>query len=416
MRRPPEYRIFEWEGTTAPDRRGSFPNIFGKENGRMKFMHLSDLHLGKRVHEFSMAEDQQFIMEQILSVVDAEKPDALLIAGDVYDKPLPPVEAIEIFDRFLVELSERRVPVFIISGNHDSSQRLAFGAKLMEGEGIHIAPVYDGTVEPITLTDAFGNVNIYMLPFEKPAAVRRFFAEQEILSYTDAVKAAIVQMNPDTRERNILITHHFVAGALSSESEEISVGGTEQVDAAVFAPFDYTALGHLHSPQNCGTERIRYSGTPLKYSFSEESDSKSVTVAELREKGTLEIRALPLLPLRDLRTVRGTYDELMQQSFTLKEKQKNDYLRVVLTDEEDIPDAAARLRTVYPNLMKLEYDNSRTRAGILVTEFEETQNISPLAWFSALYEQQNGRKMSAEQEAFIKNLMKNVWEDPECDR
>ena len=230
----------------------------------MKFLHLSDLHLGKRVNEFSMLEDQEFILKKILNIIDEQKPDAVIIAGDVYDKSVPSAEAVELFDDFLVRLSRRNLSVFVISGNHDSPERIAFGGRLMDKSGIYMSPVYGGKVEPITLTDRQGEINVYMLPFVKPSQVRRFFPDREILSYTDAVRIAVEEMNIDTSKRNLLITHQFVTGANRTESEEVSVGGSDNVDASVFADFDYVALGHIHRAQKCGGEYIRYSGTPLK--------------------------------------------------------------------------------------------------------------------------------------------------------
>ena len=256
----------------------------------MKLIHLSDLHLGKRVNEFSLLEDQKYILTKILNIIDEEKPDALLIAGDIYDKAIPSAEAVELFDDFLVRLAGKDIKTFIISGNHDSPERLAFANRLIDISGIHLSPVYNGKVEPCTLTDSFGNINIYMLPFVKPIHVRRFYPEEEISTYTDAIRVALSQVKFDPKDRNVLITHQFVTGAERSESEEISVGGSDNVDASVFDGWDYVALGHIHRPQNIGEERIRYCGTPLKYSFSEANHQKSVTVVELNEKGNQSIR------------------------------------------------------------------------------------------------------------------------------
>lgn len=269
----------------------------------MKFMHLSDLHLGKRVNEYSMLEDQEYILKKIIGIADSEACDAVLIAGDIYDKSVPSAEAVQLFDDFLVQLAKRKLQVFVISGNHDSPERIAFGSRIMDAEGIHISPVYNGDIKPVTLKDEFGIINIYMLPFIKPANVRRY-CDEEINSYTDALKYVISKMNVNTTQRNILITHQFVTGSVRSDSEEISVGGSDNVDAYVFEPFDYTALGHIHSPQKCGSEKIRYCGTPLKYSFSEAKDKKSVTIAELLEKGKLNIRTVELIPQHDLVEIR----------------------------------------------------------------------------------------------------------------
>ena len=281
----------------------------------MKLLHLSDLHLGKRVNEFSMLEDQKYILSEIIQIVEKEAPDAVLIAGDVYDKSVPPAEAVELFDDFLVRLSRLGTQVFVISGNHDSPERVAFGGRLMDPSGIHMSPVYSGQVQPVPLTDAFGTVNIYMLPFVKPIHVRRFFPEAETGTYTDALRTAVEQMSVDPAARNVLITHQFVTGAWRSESEDISVGGTDNVDASVFDAFDYVALGHIHGPQHVGRETMRYCGTPLKYSFSEAGHQKSVTAVELGEKGSVQVRAIPLTPRRDMREIRGTYLELTAKSY-----------------------------------------------------------------------------------------------------
>ena len=375
----------------------------------MKIIHLSDLHLGKRVNEFSMLEDQAYILTKIINVIDEERPDAVILAGDLYDKSVPPAEAVTLLDDFLVRLVKRRVQVFVISGNHDSPERVAFAGRLIEQSGVHLSPVYNGTVTPITLEDDFGPVNFYLLPFVKPAHVRRFFPEQEIASYTDAVRTAVNAMGMDFSRRNVLVTHQFVTGAERSESEEVSVGGADNVDASVFDGIDYVALGHIHGPQNIGSERIRYCGTPLKYSFSEADHSKSVTVAELRKKGTLEIHTVPLIPKRDLRELRGSYLELTARSNYTGTDTK-DYLHITLTDEEDIPDVAAKLRVIYPNLMKLDYDNRRTRSQTAVGAAEDVERKTPLELFGELYEKQNGTTLTEEQKAFSAKLMESIWE------
>lgn len=379
----------------------------------MKLIHLSDIHLGKRVNEFSMLEDQAHILKKILAVVDEEKPDGVLIAGDVYDKSVPSTEAVQLFDDFLVRLAERKLPVFIISGNHDSPERLSFANRLIDATGIHLAPVYNGVVEPITLSDEYGPVNVYMLPFIKPAHVRGFFPDTEITSYSDAVAAAIGRMNIDKTQRNVLITHQFVTGAQRSDSEELSVGGTDNIGAEVFCDFDYVALGHIHGPQNMDSGRIRYCGSPLKYSFSEAAQQKSVTVAELKEKGALEIHTVPLIPRRDMVELKGSYQQL-----TLRESYENttyqeDYTHITLTDEEDIPDAVAKLRAVYHNLMKLDYDNTRTRHSAAISGAENVETRSPIALFAEFYELQNGLPMSAEQTELVASLIEKIWEGEE---
>ena len=377
----------------------------------MKLIHLSDLHIGKRVNEVSMIEDQAYILLQILQIIDDEKADAVLIAGDIYDKSVPSAEAVILFDDFLCRLANRHIPVLIISGNHDSQERLAFGNRLLELGGIHISPVYDGTVQSVTLSDEYGEVVFWLLPFIKPAHVKRFYPDAGIESYTDACRVAVEKMGLDTGKRNVLLTHQFVTGASVDPegSEEISVGGSDNVDASVFADFDYVALGHIHSPQNIGSNRIRYSGTPLKYSLSEAAHHKSVTVVNLGHKGELELQLRPLIPKHDLRQIRGTFAELTEKSFC-EGTSAEDYIYVALTDEEDVPEAIGKLRLIYPNLMQLKYDNTRTRTNQVINGAEDVKRKSPLELFGELYELQNNQPMSEEQCRFIQGLIEPIWE------
>lgn len=376
----------------------------------MKLFHLSDLHLGKRVNEFSMLEDQAYILRQILQLADMHQPDAVLIAGDVYDKPVPPTEAVQLMDTFLYELSARRITVCVISGNHDSPERIAFGGRLMELSGVHVSPVYDGHAVPVTLTDAYGPVDIFMLPFLKPAHVRRCFPEADIDTYTDALRQAISHLPLCAERRSILMTHQFVTGAVRSDSEELSAGGADNVDASVFAPFDYTALGHIHRPQAAAGETIRYCGSPLKYSFSEAGHEKSVTMLELREKGQIRIDTLPLTPLHDMRELRGSYLELTDRR-TYAGTETQDYLHITLTDEEDIPDAVRKLQVIYPNLMRLDYDNTRTRAGQTLTVPAAPSPLQPLELLEDFYEMQNGQPMSEAQQQIAQRLIGAIWEE-----
>ena len=375
----------------------------------MKLMHLSDLHLGKRLSEFSLLEDQAYILHQILQIAIQQRPDAVIIAGDLYDKPVPPAEAVALLDDFLARLAKEQLNVFIISGNHDSPERIAFGSRLVASSGVYLAPVYNGTVAPITLRDTHGDVDIYLLPFIKPGHVRRFYPDEEIASYTDALRCAIAHMPIRNDRRNVLVTHQFVTGASRCESEEIAVGGSDNVDAAVFDAFDYVALGHIHGPQNVGSPRIRYCGTPLKYSFSEVNHHKSVTMVELGPKGDVTISCIPLSPLRDLLELRGTYQQLTQRDYYAMLDQ-NAYVHVILTDEDDIPDAAAKLRVIYPNLMKLTYDNQRTRSHADFSQSTQVEQRTPLSLFSDFYQQQNGQPLSKEQEAYMAQLIGRIWE------
>ena len=377
----------------------------------MKLIHISDLHIGKRVNEFPMLEDQKYILRQILAIADAQQADGIMIAGDIYDKPVPSAEAVQVFDWFLTELADRKKQVYAVSGNHDSAERIAFGAQLMSGRGVFVSPVYRRDTAKFTMTDSYGELCLYLLPFVKPAVVRHALQEMSDReetpmpeSYHEAVKLAVAHMNVDTTKRNILIAHQFVTGAGRCDSEEVSVGGLDNVDADVFDEFDYVALGHIHSPQSLKRETVRYCGTPLKYSFSEAAQEKSVTVVEFREKGNIALSTVPLVPLHDLRKIRGTYLEVTAKSF-YQDTDTQDYVQITLTDEEDIPDGLQKLRVIYPNLMRLEYDNSRTRHSRVVERAEEIEQKTELELFAEFYEMQNNQPMSEEQSAFVTRLI-----------
>ena len=383
-------------------------------------MHLSDLHLGKRVNEFSMLEDQRYILERITEMIEEEKPQAVVIAGDIYDKPLPPAEAVQLFDSFLTGLEEKDVDVFIISGNHDSAERLSFGASIMDKRGIHFAGGYDGSVHRVILQDDYGEVCFYMLPFLKPSHVRAFIEKEYaesgekpvIESYTDAVRFAVGRMGIDRSRRNVLIAHQFCTGSERSESEEITVGGIDNVDASVFEAFDYTALGHLHGPQDTTSSGVRYCGSPLKYSFSEADQKKSVTLIDLGAKkdGVCvgNIRTRELAPLRDMKVIRGSFSQLTGREY-YEYIDTDSYMRVILTDEEDIIGALQDLRAIYPNIMRLEYDNIRTRAFSETPDASDADSRTPLEIFEGLYERQNGKPMSEDQTVLLQGLIDKVW-------
>lgn len=363
-----------------------------------------------------MIDDQKFILDRILGIIDEEKPQAILIAGDIYDKPVAPAEAVSLFDDFISRLSETDAEVFIISGNHDSAERLSFGSHIMDRQGIHFAGGYDGSTRCFTLEDEYGRVNFYMLPFIKPVHVRQAFIEDEkaaeLSAFTDAISFAIEKMGVDTGERNVLMAHQFCTGAVRSESEDISVGGLDNVDASVFMPFDYTALGHLHGPQTVDSERVRYCGSPLKYSFSEADHVKSITIVELNEKkdgvSSVDMRTPELVPKRDMRVLKGSFIELTDNSY-FKYINTDDYIRIILTDEEDVIGALGSLRAIYPNIMRLEYDNTRTRAAAIVPDAEGNDARTPLEIFAGLYEVQNGKEMDEEQTALVSSLIEKVW-------
>ena len=369
----------------------------------MIILHLSDLHLGRRFHDVSLLEDQRYILEQILELLDSNGADAVVVAGDLYDKPVPPAEAVQLLDWFLTQLSRRSLPVLLVSGNHDSQERIAFGTDLLPSSGIHVPPVFEGPAEPVILRDQYGPVCFYLLPFIKPIHVRRAFPDREILTYTDAVQAVVEAWQPDPACRNVLVAHQLVTGGLRSDSETVSIGGLDDVSVSALEGFDYVALGHLHRAQSVHSDRIRYCGAPLAYAFSEGGREKSVTWVELGEKGQVQVTETLLKPLRGTETLRGTLETLMQQS-------TEDYVRIILTDEEDVPNAMARLRSRYPNLLRLEYDNPRTRAALELPQTQE-QSLSPLELLEQFYEQRNSRPMSPEQRQLAKAWMEEIWEE-----
>lgn len=378
----------------------------------MKLMHLSDLHLGKRLNEFSLLEDQSFILQQLVELVRSEQPDCVLLAGDIYDKPVPPAEAVTLFDDFLNKLAQLTT-VCVTSGNHDSAERLAFGAQLMREGGVHFCGLYTGEPQCVTLQDAYGSVYVYLLPFLKPAHVRHCLPPTEaeqVTTYHEALRCAVERLHINAAERNVLVAHQFVTGAQTAGSEAVNVGGVDNIGAEVFATFDYTALGHIHRAQNVGSERVRYSGTPLKYSFAEWQQEKSVTLVELGEKGSVSVTALPLAPLRDLRKLRGSYEELMSREF-YDELPKDsdgllrDFYHLTLTDEEDVPDAVQKLRSVYKNLLQLEYDNKRTRTDNAIEGAERVVEKSPLELMEEFYQLQNNQALSEKQRAYLQGLL-----------
>ena len=379
----------------------------------MKFIHLSDLHLGKRVNGFPMLDDQKYILTKIINIIDEEKPDSILIAGDIYDKSVPSGDAVQSFDDFLCRLAKRKLQVFVISGNHDSAERLSFASSLIDLSGIHISPVYSKKIEPFVLEDKFGKVNVYMLPFIKPAHVREAFkneTDETIETYTDAIGYAIDKMKVDKNERNIIVAHQFVTGAIRSDSEELSLGGLDNVDVNVFEPFDYVALGHIHGPQKLIRDTVRYCGSPIKYSFSETNQKKGVTVVELKEKGQVEIKTVPLIPKHDMREIKGTFNEITKKD-NYENTETEDYMRIILTDENDIPDVMNKLRVIYPNLMEVKYDNARTRSSGEISNIEEMESKSETDLFAEFFEMQNGQALSPEQTEIVKNLFEELKEE-----
>lgn len=376
----------------------------------MRFLHLADLHIGKRVNGFSMIEDQKFVFEQVYNVIENEKIDGIIMAGDIYDKPVPSAEAVKLFDEMLTRLVSMDLPIFVISGNHDSAERIGFGSDILSAAKVYMSRVYNGNLQKIELEDDYGKINVYLLPFIKPATVKNIYKEAEIKDYDDVLAYVLNQEKIDETKRNVIVSHQFVTGAMRSESEEVSVGGLDNVSVEKYDAFDYVALGHIHRAQHIGRESARYAGTLLKYSFSEENHNKSMTIVDLKEKGNIEIKEIPVKPLHDLKTIKGKFSEITSEEF-YKELKKEDYYRAVLTDEEDILNAIGKLKSIYPNLMSMEYDNTRTRSYSVVDNVETGEAKSPLDYFEEFFEKQNGRKMSEKQRDYLLEILGEAKEE-----
>lgn len=359
----------------------------------MNLLHLSDLHIGKRVNEYSMLEDQKYILNEILNIIHEKKVQTVLIAGDIYDKSVPPAEAVAVLDEFLTKLMDSHIEVFMISGNHDSQERLNFGSRIMDKNGVHIAGRFQGNLCHYALKDEYGIINVYLLPFLKPAMLLPYF-EEEIESYEKAIEFALSTVKIDKNQRNLLIAHQFVTNAgqkpVQSDSENVSLGGVEEVDYKIFDDFDYVALGHIHRSQSMGRKTVRYAGSPLKYSFSEVRHEKSVTLITWKEKENLKYEKIPLIPIRDMRQIKGKLEQLTDSKIASLANCE-DYIHAILTDEEDIMDAIGKLRIIYPNIMRLDLENKKT-CSQKETEMLKSDQIlqqEPLKLFSEFYKNQN---------------------------
>ena len=380
----------------------------------MRFFHISDLHIGKQLHRYSMRSEQEDILNKIVCAVKKEQPDAIAIAGDIYDKSVPSAEAVALFDHFLTVMKEQapQVPLLIIAGNHDSAERLDYARELLTKNQVYISgmpPRTEGEyLKKVTLQDAYGAVNFYLMPFIKPFFVRSLLKESDTLTYDEAVRGVLAREQIDRTERNVILSHQFyVAGGSrpkTSESEIAVAGGIDEVDVSVLAPFDYAALGHIHRPQKIGKEQYRYCGTPLKYSVSEEHQAKSITCVELKEKGTEPvITQIGLEPLRELRSLRGTLSEVLSLA---TEENKDDFLSITLTDEIDPYQPKERLMEVYSHILEVRVDNARTRR-ILSEEVEELKLEDPVEVFAQFFENMQARPMSeAERRVMIEIFAK----------
>lgn len=375
----------------------------------MRFIHLSDLHIGKNVNGFSMLDEQRNAFKQVIGYIDTEKPDAVLIAGDIYDRTVPNVEAVRLFDDFLTDLAAKEVTVILISGNHDSPERLNYASRLLLERKLYLCGVFDGTLRSVMLSDEYGELKFWLLPFVKPSGVRSMFADKKIESYTDAINVILESANIDYSKRNVLLSHQFYTSAgitpTRSESEINPIGGLDAVDVELLSKFDYVALGHLHGAQGVGGN-VRYAGSPIKYSFSEWKQKKSVTIVDIKDKGNITITTLPLIPLHDMREIKGPLEQLMSDEVSSRGN-REDYLRVILTDEEEIIDPMGKIRSIYPNVMALDFENSRTNIDALgaLKDAEQLEKLSPYDMFSEFFLGITGAVMSEEQVQIVRELM-----------
>lgn len=366
----------------------------------MKFLHLADLHLGKRVDETSFYEDQRFLIGEILRVALQNGVFAVVIAGDVYDKSTPSAEAVTLLDALLSSLAKNGIRAYIVGGNHDSAERLSYASGVFRSGGIYISGIYNGSPEVVKSECGGERVNFYLLPFFKPINARRFYPDKEIITYSQAMETTLASVPVNVNETNILITHQLVTGSKQSGSEELNIGGIDAIDPSVFSAFDYVALGHIHKRQSFCGGKIVYPGTPIKYSLSEAADEKDVTLVTVSGK-SVKAERVKINHLRDLREICAPFKEVIKG-------ESDDYVYISLTDEQEIPEAVKDLQKKYPRLMRVRYDNRRTReSGIIEAEDIE----SPLSALNGLYVKQNNSDMSEEQVKLANELIADIWGD-----
>ena len=380
----------------------------------MKILHLADLHIGKIVLEQSMLEDQKYMLNQIVEKIKEEKIESVLISGDVYDRSVPPSDAVTCLSNFLkVLIKDLKLKVCMIAGNHDSKERLGFGSEIFADDGLFISANYNGSLDKVELEDEYGKINVYMLPYIKPVEVRGFFEEKEISTYHDAVKAVIEKEEINKIERNIILSHQFVTAGNEeperSDSETLTLGGTENVDVSCYKDFDYVALGHIHGPQRIGRDTARYAGTMLKYSFSEVNQKKSLAVIEFKEKEFLDINLISLKPIRDMRVIKGPIEELIKEE-NYKGTNREDYIRAIITNEEPVYDAIGQIKKVYPNTLRLDIENSKMNSSI-EKELSNLDNIKKkdeVELFNEFYNFQHNQNLNETQLDIVKEVVKEV--------
>lgn len=368
----------------------------------MKFLHISDLHLGKKLMDIDMIEDQKFILDKVLMIAKEKKIDGILLSGDIYDVSVPRIEATELLDDFLTKLNKNNIKVFMISGNHDQVERLSFGSEIMKNSNIFISQKYNQDMKPIVLKDDFGEINIYLLPYIKPINIKTEFSIEENISYDEAVKKAIETFDVDYKKRNIILSHQFITGSKSCDSESYQVGGTDQISSSYYEKFDYVALGHLHMPQKVNKkEYIRYSGSPIKLSFSEVGVDKVCYLVDIKEKGNVVIEDIKLNPLKDMSVIKGKYKDLIEDK-ELIEKNKNNYLKVELTDEIDEPFVKEKLSIKYPNIMQVVYAKKKKNSNVIDADSVDLNKKTDMELIYDFYKEQTGRQMTKKQEEYIK--------------
>lgn len=362
----------------------------------MKFAHIADLHLGMRIYERRIAEDQRYILNEILKILKKEKPDGVFISGDIYDRPVPPEESVEMLNTFIAQIHGMGQDIYMISGNHDSPERIDFGTEILEKTGVYVAGKYNGHLQKITKQDEFGELDIFLLPYIKPSYVNNLLDEDEKvkgLNHETAIRMVLAKNPPDTSKRNIILAHQFVNGATRMDSEEILVGYVDAISDNVFEDFDYVALGHLHKRQSIKREAQIYCGTPLKYSFKEEKNEKSVGFVQMGKKGEVDVYCVPLKPLREMKNLRGSFEELEQGG-------SEDFVRAVLTDETQVPYAFNRLRVKYPNILRLEYEKTKDFAALL-TKDVALKVKSPQELFEEFFEKCTGRVLDEQEKEIL---------------
>lgn len=381
----------------------------------MKILHLSDLHIGKSIHEQCMLEDQKYILNQIIEEIKERKIEIIIISGDIYDRSVPPSDAVIVLNNFLKTLiKDIKIKVCVIAGNHDSKERLNFGSEIFAEEGLYISSIYSGKIDKIQLQDEFGKLNIYMLPYIKPIEVKQYFDEEvDISTYNNAVKKVIEKEEINENERNIILSHQFVtAGNIEpekSESEIRYLGGTENVDVSCYDKFDYVALGHIHGPQRIGRDTARYAGTMLKYSFSEVNQRKSLTIIDFKEKGNMDINLIPLKPLRDMRVIKGPIQELLKEENYINTN-REDYIRAIITNEEPIYEPMSQIKKVYPNTLRLDIENSKTvtNSEDKMSDIDFIKKKDELELFNEFYKMQHNQELDELKLEMVKKVIEEV--------